>query len=159
MITGDLNATLNANESWGISRKKDPLADCIRFELLHRNLIDIRPSKVLPTWDNGRIDGAYITKGLDRFILHVSIIDKLGMPFSTIGNVFISDHRPILLSWREKEFRRGYSFKFNRYWLEESDFNDVVKKTWKELSETRNRPPFLTFREKISHMQKVVKEW
>lgn len=114
---------------------------------------------MLPTWENGRSGEAFIAKRLDRFILHASIIDRLGMPFTTIGNVFISDHRPILLNWREKGFRKGYSFKFNRSCLEDPEFNDIIVKTWKDLSSTGNLPPFLTFREKLDAIKKVVKEW
>eukprot|EP00253_Pinus_taeda_P022511 PITA_22511 len=157
-IKGDLNVTLNSNETWSNSMKKDPLAVHIIYELLNRNLVDINPPKMLPTWDNGRNKEPYIAKRLDRFILHVSIIDTLGMPFSTIGNVFISDHRPILLSWREKGFKKGYSFKFNRSCLEEPEFNDVII-TWREISSTDNMPPFLTFRDKLASIRKVVKEW
>lgn len=114
MIAGDLNITLSSEERWGKCRKTDPLSDRIKYELLHRYLVDVAPSKMMPTWDNGRIEEAYITKRIDRFIVHVSIIDKMGMPFSSIENSFISDHRPISLSWREKGFRNGYPFKFNR---------------------------------------------
>lgn len=101
LIAGDLNVTLNMDEIWGINKKKDPLAKRIKNELLSRNFVDILPPQVLPTWENGRIEKAYIAKRLDRFILHASLIDKLGVPFSSIENVFISDHRPILLGWKE----------------------------------------------------------
>eukprot|EP00253_Pinus_taeda_P027952 PITA_27952 len=140
MIAGDLNVTLNSDETWGNSRKKDPLADRIKYELLSRNLVDINHPKMLPTWENGRIEEAFIAKRIDRFILHASIIDRLGMPFTTTGNVFISDHRPILLNWREKGFRKGYSFKFNRSCLEEPEFNDIiVVKEWQFKKRQMNR--------------------
>lgn len=157
MIAGDLNVTLNPEERWGKSRKRDPLADRIKCELLHMNLIDT--SKMMPTWDNGRIEEAYVAKRIDRFTVHASIIDRMGMPYSSIGNVFISDHRPIYLSWREKGFRKGYPFKFSRCWLEEPDFNEIVSRTWKDLSARDKIPPFLTFRDKMATMRKVVKDW
>lgn len=129
MIAGDLNVTLSSEERWGNSRKRDPLVDRIKYELLNKNLVDIIPSKMMPTWDNGRIEEAYISKRIDRFILHVSIIDRMGMPYSSIRNVFISDLRPIYLSWKEKGFRNGYPFKFNISWLEDPGFNEVITKT------------------------------
>jgi len=113
----------------------------------------------MPTWDNGRIEEAYIAKRIDQFIVHVNIIDKMGMPYSSIENVYISDHRPISLSWKEKGFRNGYPFKFNRLCLEDPDFNEVISKTWKDLSAKNTIPPFMTFRDKLSSMRKVVKEW
>lgn len=141
MIAGDFNVTLNSDETWGNRRKKNPLADRIKYELLSRNLVEINPPKMLPTWENGRSGKAFIAKRLYRFILHASIIDRLGMPFTSIGNVFILNHRPILLNWREKGFRKGYSFKFNRSCLEDPEFNDIIVKTWKNLSSTGNLPP------------------
>lgn len=114
---------------------------------------------MMPTWDNGRIEQAYVAKRIDRFTVHASIIDKMGMPYSSIGNVFIFDHRPIYLSWREKGFRKGYPFKFNRCWLEEPDFNEIVSRTWKDLSARDKITPYLTFRDKMATMRKVVKDW
>lgn len=110
-------------------------------------------------WDNGRAEKAYIAKRIDRFIVHVSIIDKLGMPFSTVGNAFVSNHRPILLSWREKGFRKGYPFKFNRTCLEDPAFNDFITKAWKDLSTKAMSPSFLNFRDKMAAVRKLVKEW
>jgi len=126
LIAGDLNFTLNMDEIWGLNKRKDPLAEKLKNELLCRNFVDILPAQMHSTWENGRSDKAYVAKRLDRFILHVSLIDKMGMPFSSIEKVFISDHRPIVLGWKEKGFRKGYSFKFNRTFLEDPAFNDLI---------------------------------
>lgn len=149
LIAGDLNITLNMDEIWGSNKKKDPLADRIKNELLSRNWVDILPPKMLPMWENGRIENAYIAKRLDRFILHDSLIDEMGMLFSSIENVFISDHKSIMLGWREKGFRKGYSFKFNRSCLEDPKFNDMIIKSWNELSSNKILSPFMTFRDKM----------
>jgi len=47
---GDLNVTLNMDEIWGIKKNKDPLIERIKNDLLNRNLVDIIPHKMLPTW-------------------------------------------------------------------------------------------------------------
>lgn len=101
IIAGDLNFTLSASECWGRCRKMDPLADSLKMEFLNRDLIDISPSKLVPTWGNGRSGDAYIAKRIDRFLVHTSLIDKMGLPFSFIRSTFISDHRPIVLCWRD----------------------------------------------------------
>lgn len=119
MIAGDLNVTLRSDECWGNCRKIDPLDDKLLKEFLIRNLVDIMPNKMKPTRDNSRTGQAYIAKRIDRFIIHASIIEKLGMSVSSIGNDFTSDHRPIFLEWRGKDFRFDYSFKFNRTHLED----------------------------------------
>lgn len=117
------------------------------------------PSKLMLTWDNGRLEGAYIAKRIDRFIIHNSIIDNMGMPVSTIENVFISDHKPISHSWREKDVKYGYPFKFNRTCLEDSAFNEEINKAWQDLSANCSCSPLMTFRDKMAAMRKVVKAW
>eukprot|EP00253_Pinus_taeda_P014782 PITA_14782 len=159
IIAGDLNFTLCSDECLGKCRKRDPLADLIKMELLNRNLVDIAPTKMMPTWDNSRSGEAYIAKRIDRFIIHASVIDKMGMPFSFIGITFSSDHRPIVLSWREKGFRVGYPFKFNRTWLEIPEFNAIISKSWKELLTGDSSPPMMSLREKMVVLRKVSKEW
>lgn len=155
MIAGDLNITLSPEERWGKCKKRKSLSDRIKYEFLHRDLVDVVPTKMMPTWSNGRIEDAYIAKRIDRFIVHVSIIDKMGMPFSTIENVFISDHRPISLCWKEKGFRSGYPSKFNRSCLEDPASELEISKAWKELSANY----LATFRDKMSSLRKVVKAW
>jgi len=149
MIAGDLNVSLSMEEIWGAKKKSNPIADRIKNELLCKNLIDILPPKMVPTWENGRIESAYIAKRLERFILHDNLIEEMGMPFSSIENVYISNHRPIILGWREKGFRKGYSFKFNRTCLEDPVFNEVIAQCWKEMSSDKSLPCFMTFRDKM----------
>lgn len=102
MIVGDLNFTLCPDEVWGGGRKMDPLADFIKNHLLIRNFIDVAPSVLTHTWDNGRSFRAFIAKHIDGVIIHANIIDAMGMPYLSIGNDFISDHRPIFIQWRHK---------------------------------------------------------
>lgn len=137
----------------------DSLADCIKKHLLNKNLVDVVPGEMKPTWTNDRTDKAYIAKRIDRFLVHASIIDKFGMPHSTMENVLVSDHIPIMLSWMEKGFKKGYPFKFNRSFLKDPAFNELIEKAWKEMSSQATLPPFLTFRDKIAAMRRIVKKW
>lgn len=86
-------------------------------------------------------------------------MDSMGTPFSSIENIFISDHRVIILGWKEKSFRKGYSFKFNRSSLEDPSFNDLIKKTWNELAYNNPSSLLMTFKDKMVYMRKVVKKW
>lgn len=112
----------------------------------------------MPTWDNSRTKEAYIATRIDRFILHSSIIDKMGMPISSIGNAFTSDHRPIFLGWRGNGFKLGYPFKFKKIHLEDPKFNEIIANLWKDLLKS-NLSPFMTFREKLASLRKVAKKW
>lgn len=100
LLAGDMNFTLSPDECWGTGRKKDPLSDRIRMKLLNKNLVDIFPENMGPTWENGRMGSAFIAKRIDRFLIKANFIEKWGMPFSSIANEFLSDHKPILLEWR-----------------------------------------------------------
>lgn len=155
MTAGDLNITLSTEGRWGKCKQRESLSDKIRNEFLHRNLIDVVPSKMMPTWSNGRIEEAYIAKRIDWFIVHANVIDKMGMPFSTIQNVFISNHRPISLCCKESGFRSGYPFKFNRSCLQDPAFELEISKAWKDLSANG----LATFRDKMSSLKKVAKAW
>lgn len=114
LIAGDTNVVLNSNEIWGRGKLNNSLADFINSEMLKRNMIDIIPVVMKPTWSNGRVGDAYIAKRLDRVFIHFCLIDKIGMPRLSVENILISDHNPILISWQAKLFRRGYPFKFDR---------------------------------------------
>eukprot|EP00253_Pinus_taeda_P024216 PITA_24216 len=146
----------NRSPFW--ERKRDFLSDKLRMGLLSRNLVDVKPEQLKPTWENGRTGQAYIAKRIDRFLIKASVIEKWGMPFSSIANEFSSDHRPISLEWRALQYRREYYFKFNRIFLEDKSFNDVISNKWMDMKGSA-LAIFLTFREKIQSLKKTAKEW
>eukprot|EP00253_Pinus_taeda_P024733 PITA_24733 len=158
LLAGDLNVTLSPDECWGNCRKRDILSDRLRMEFINRKLVDVKPDQLKPTWENGRTGQAYIAKRIDRFFIKASMIEKWGMPYSSIANEFSSDHKPITLEWRELQYRREYSFKFNRIYLEDKSFNDVITNKWMELKGSASAL-FSTFREKIHSLKMTAKEW
>jgi len=158
MLAGDFNVTLNADEVWGAGRAHDRLGDRIRKEFLHRKLIDIPQRKRMPTWDNKRIGTTFIAKRIDRFVIKADIIEEWGMPLFLTGEDGSSDHRPILLIWKEVTPRFGYSFKFNRAHLEEQEYNDIIKNKWTEIKES-DMALYTTFREKIHRLKMITKDW
>jgi len=81
------------------------------------------------------------------------------MPCSTVENILVSDHRPILLSWPEKQCRKGFSFKFDRTLLQDTAFNEYIINAWKELKARDKLPHFKTFREKMEEIREIVKKW
>lgn len=158
LIAGDLNLTLRSEECWGQCKKVDSIAGRIRMELLKRDLVDIIPEKMEPTWVNGRLGSAFIAKRIDRFILKASIIDSWGMPSSRIGNVFTSDHMPIFLDWSAPQRRLSYAFKFNRFHLLDKSFNDLIKNSWNDILQSEDAF-LLTFREKVQLLRTAAKDW
>eukprot|EP00253_Pinus_taeda_P008693 PITA_08693 len=122
LIMGDLNCTMGPDEVWGRGEKANSIGEKIKEAMMLFNYVDICLDSMSPTWDNGRLGDAYIAKILDRFIMHEQLIEKLGIPTSNTLPVFISDHRTVSLQWMNSNARKGYPFKFNRYWLEEEAF-------------------------------------
>eukprot|EP00253_Pinus_taeda_P019600 PITA_19600 len=128
MIAGDLNCTFN-----------------------------ICPAKITPTWDNGRSGSAYLAQRLDHFLVHEKLIERLGLLDSEILSNFTSDHRPITLQWRNAGIRKGFPFKFNRNWLEDPAFNDLVQESWNNYSHQTNSSPSQHLLDKLAFLRKIVK--
>eukprot|EP00253_Pinus_taeda_P006944 PITA_06944 len=159
ILVGDFNFTLNSNECWGHCRHFDSLADSIKLDLLNNNMVDVVPGETVPTWSNGQSDQAYIAKRIDRFLVYNNIIDVLGMPHSSVENILVSDHRPIMLTWPPSGVKMGFPFKFNHTYLHEPTFNELIINVWKEMFDSSCLSPPHSLREKLSVLKKVVKDW
>lgn len=73
----------------GRGRNDDPLASLIKRAILYHNMINVFPQSVGPTWDNGRLGASYLAKSLDNFLMNDKLMNRMGMPLSTIVNCFI----------------------------------------------------------------------
>ena len=74
IIGGDLNFTVSANETWGCTCM-DPEADFFYNLFREEGLLDVEPSVLRPTWQNGRGGSAGIGKRLDRFLADVDMLE------------------------------------------------------------------------------------
>jgi hypothetical protein len=102
------------------------------------NLIDIRPTRLAPTWRNdGRSGPDAIDRRLDRFLVADGYLSSSGLPSSWVEHPFFSDHAPILLQLRPPATLRSSPFKFDHHWLTTADYNAIVLSVWRD-------PCFLT---------------
>jgi hypothetical protein len=129
----DLNFTLSAREIWGEQARLDPLADYFSNLLQSTGLIDLHPSVMTPTWWNGRSGSSGISKRLDRFLLAPNLLDSQRNFCSWVVASTISDHNPICLQVGGLSRIVASPFKFNSTWLEDPDFNSLVRSTWDEM--------------------------
>lgn len=159
LIGGDLNCTLTREEVWARGKKHDPLAGLINGAFLHHNMIDVYPQIMGRTWDNGRTRNSYLAKRLDRFLLNDKLMDHMGRQISNIVHCFTSDHRPISLQWGKRKFRKGFPFKFNKVWLEDAKFNDLVKKSWSSCLPMENSSPSQALLDNLRALKVKVKSW
>jgi hypothetical protein len=69
IIGGDLNFSLGEEEIWGPSAHPDPQTTLFSHLLATNSIIDIVPTKLLPTWRNLRTVDAHVAKRRDRFLI------------------------------------------------------------------------------------------
>jgi len=128
--------------------------------IFEHNLVDIYPYKSAPTWDNGRHGLNCIAKSVDHFLLHEQMVEKIGNFQSCIVNKYISDHRPITLTWRRKDTRFFFPFKYNKVWLEDPEFEDLVCAHYsKDRDRTIGISPMEDIIYRLRALKEMVKRW
>ena len=65
-------------------------------------------------------------------MMHVNLVDKWSLLRSDVIVSDISDYQPITLSWKSCAISTGKPFKFNRIWLEDVDYNNMVNSVWQQ---------------------------
>ena len=159
IMMGDLNLTLQSDEIWGSAARLDPLS-CFfndRFSNLH--MVDIRPCPLIPTWTNKRCGGEYIGKILDRALVNDKLIDRWGTPRSMVMVSDVSDHMPISLSWNTWTFNKGIPYNFNRVWLKDDEYINLVKSTWQEEDGCIDLQIMDRFQDKLQRLKAASKIW
>ena len=69
IIGGDLNLTISLRKIWGEHAKQYTLRDLF-FHMFEENiLIDLEPTKLIPTWRNARRGYKRVSKRLDKLFL------------------------------------------------------------------------------------------
>ena len=155
ILAGDLNFTTSELEIWGEHARRDHLSLYFTQLLDSMNMVDILPSKIGPTWRNGRAGSAGVCKRLDRFRASFTLVPLLGCYKSWIQPSEISDHYPVCLEWSLSLRCHLYPFKFNRAWLLEKDFGDLVHKSWR--APTTSAGPMFDINFKLQRFKNEVK--
>ncbi|KAK3223533.1 hypothetical protein Dsin_010558 [Dipteronia sinensis] len=130
---GDFNDILCMNEKLGGSDKS--LSGMVRFRQAvdDCDLVDLGFAGPRLTWNNRRDGVSNIQERLDRFFTDNCWRDRFGYINVQHLGFNSSDHRPILLSFsRVSRPHRGqkWLFRFEPFWLKESDLGGVVRKSW-----------------------------
>jgi len=95
VIGGDLNFSLGHSEVWGPSTHPDPQASYFTRMLVEKQLIDLEPIKLKPTWRNNRGGAARVAKRIDRFLVKEQMVDRFFQLRQWVGSGGASDHFPI----------------------------------------------------------------
>jgi exonuclease III len=134
ILAGDFNLTLSSVDTWGSHSSLDVVA--LHFSVIFQlhNLIDLLPAEMAPTWRNGRSVSTCISKRLDHFLISDSLLQQADRYWTWVAYPFISDHAPIVLQLDSYSHHSPYPFKFNPIWLENPDFERLVKEVWADNS-------------------------
>ena len=99
----------------------------------------------------------YIAKRLDRATIKPEIIRLLGNMRSRVIYSTLSDHMAIFLSWRQESKPKGWPFKFNRVWLSDLDFIELVNAFLKEETQNGCMNGWFRMANKLIRLKGIVK--
>lgn len=120
--------------------------------------MDISTSNGIFTWSNKRKGAHQISSRLDRFLVSDNAIHLGGEFNAEIIPQGGSDHWPILLQWSRPGISSNRPFKFEAFWLTDSNFKEVVNQAW-----TSFIPPagarMYQFQQKLKHLKHSLKIW
>ena len=136
ILGSDLNLTLFASKFWVVGNDNDSLAGYISSLFESSILTDMVPNYLVPTWSNGRMDYACITKSIDVFLMSYQFFNLLGRFRSW------STTRGVLQLYCDR-ILTCYFFNFNHCSLEEEFFRKLVNEKWEELSNSVHMPPMV----------------
>jgi hypothetical protein len=98
MVGGDMNLTLSIQEVFGVPSQTGSQSGFFSSLFEKPHLVDIDPTKLVPTWMNFRTRENAISKRLDRFFILELMIKEGFLVKPSVEEGGLSDHRPILLS-------------------------------------------------------------
>jgi hypothetical protein len=159
IVGGDLNFTLSMREVWGASSRIDPLSDFFTSLLHTSGLVDVQPSKLTPTWRNGRTGADGIAKRLDRFLLDESLLICNYKVRSWVINSTISDHNLICLQLDSYAQKSSPPFKFNATWVNDQDFTLLIKQSWNYMSQWTDSSTIQLLCSKLKSLKRTVIHW
>ena len=74
ILGGYLNITLSEKENWGATIRQDSLSSFFDALFESKELVDLQPLKLTPTWRNNRCGEHAISKRLDRFLISENLL-------------------------------------------------------------------------------------
>jgi hypothetical protein len=71
----------------------------------------------------------------------------------------LSDHHPIFLEFRQGSEKPTGPFKFNKSWLEDDSFLEMIKDHWIHLRQDLSQSTTFQFVENMKRIKEMVKPW
>lgn len=156
IIEGDLNFSIGYGESWGSLAQIDPSSNFFRDILELHHLADIPMNKSLPTWRNQSMGEATLARRLNRFLIKISLLQRLSRWVGVGGK---SNHSPIFLEILGPEVKPRAPFKFNHIWLQDEEYIKLIKDYWVSHPISNNRMTAEGLCHNPSKLKQITKTW
>ena len=159
IIASDFNCTLSKDEIWGEKGREDPLSEVLKEMFINAGLCDLPLEVNYLTWFNRRKGNEIIGKRFDRVVMDKCLRTKMGNITVKEEDITISNHMPISMIWEFEKCRGGHPFKFNRVWLEDKDFNELIKGYMKNHKRVSGTTMMYYLSNTLRELKKVVQSW
>jgi len=94
---------------------------------------------------------------IDKFFCTAEFDQKFPLAFVSAKPRVGSDHVPLILNFGIGERKKPNMFRFEKWWLQQPDFKDLVKKVWN--TECIFTDPLDICQFKVRLLRKKVKGW
>ncbi|KAH0757835.1 hypothetical protein KY290_021328 [Solanum tuberosum] len=153
IVGGDFNVILSDEEKIGALPVTPNEVEDFAFCVNYCDLLDINFKGSPFTWWIGRADSECIFKKLDKILINHECMGMAGhVEMEHLARTG-SNHAPLLLSFGGQQSHIRKPFKFLKFWVEEADFKDVVKRSWvaQEISDI-----FITIKQKMKNTKEEI---
>ena len=154
---GDFNMIANMEEKKGGRDRTNSDGNLLKNFIINNWLIDIPTSNGIFTWTNKREGIQQIASRLDRFLISDNATYVGGDFSATILPFSGSDHWPIELQWNRPGNNLKRPFRFEEFWLNQPDFNELVKATWNTFLPDASTKMAM-FQQKLKHLKVAIKQ-
>lgn len=158
LLGGDFNAILRPSDKsggvgWNNQKQKD-FSDFVFFN----GLMEVPFKRGEFTWNNRCSGFSNIAEKLDRILLWGDWDRFPWLLQAEILPITGSDHYPIYARIHEDEVPERCPFKFEKMWLREARFLDMVAGWWKEATQRFGNKAFIFFK-KLQFIKEKLKQW
>lgn len=122
------------------------------------NIIDVKPTNGVFTWNNQICGDEIILERLDRFLVSCYSMNNRWITSSKILDWRDSDHWPIRLSITSFSVTKNPSFKFQLMSLRDISLPDLTLDWWHEGMPAHGTTMF-TFNKRLEHVNYMLKRW
>eukprot|EP00253_Pinus_taeda_P001472 PITA_01472 len=158
ILGGDFNMITTLLEKKGGLRKLSIDVEAFSTFIETAKLVVVYPKTGSFTWNNRRGGDKLIASLLDRFLISERIIMDGTIVESDILPSGGSDHWPISLIVEVSSTPRNKPFRFEKFWLDHPNFQEMVKKWWSEPLE-HSGSKMSNLQKKLKMTKQQIKEW